>query len=549
MPKLTVIASAAAREVPFSPGVSAREILEGAGFLVRSGCRGDGACGLCLVQIEAGDVNPPTKNEHLILPPEQLAQNLRLACQLMPETDLHLRIINAVSKLNWRDLTPDCLPCTPSPLYPLAAKPSADIAYGLAIDVGTTQISLSLWDLKHGHRLHGRVGPNPQSPYGADIVTRLIAAGESPENAQRLARLPLEAVAQALQEMCSHPGAPKTGVPGNPRDGFQPREVVQAAIVGNTAMLALLTGADSRQLLQPHNWTRPMEYQVEQPQTWVSVLGIHPQATVKVISPLAGFVGSDLLAGVVATRLTEQPGGLLIDFGTNSEMALWDGQTLWVTSAAGGPAFEGCGIKCGMPAEPGAIYRFGGLPGSDGLDFQVLGGAEAKGFCGSGLVDLIACLRDSGELTRTGGFASPRHKDGYVVFQTDPVIRLTKGDVDTFQRAKAALGAAFSTLLARAQLSATELSRICVCGAFGRNLNVRNAQRIGLLPDIPPERVELCGNTALAGCEHLLLLPARTAELASLRKRAAIVNLSQSSDFEALFLENLYLQPLKVEKT
>jgi uncharacterized 2Fe-2S/4Fe-4S cluster protein (DUF4445 family) len=202
-----------------------------------------------------------------------------------------------------------------------------------------------------------------------------------------------------------------------------------------------------------------------------------------------------------------------------------------------------------MPAEPGAIYRFGGLPGSDGLDFQVLGGAEAKGFCGSGLVDLIACLRDSGELTRTGGFASSRHKDGYVVFQTDPVIRLTKGDVDTFQRAKAALGAAFSTLLARAQLSATELSRICVCGAFGRNLNVRNAQRIGLLPDIPPERVELCGNTALAGCEHLLLLPARTAELASLRKRAAIVNLSQSSDFEALFLENLYLQPLKVEKT
>ena len=103
-----------------------------------------------------------------------------------------------------------------------------------------------------------------------------------------------------------------------------------------------------------------MEYRVEQPQTWASVLGIHPQAAVEVVSPLAGFVGSDLLAGVVATRLTEQPGSLLIDFGTNSEMALWDGQTLWVTSAAGGPAFESCGIQCGMPAEPGAIYRFGG---------------------------------------------------------------------------------------------------------------------------------------------------------------------------------------------
>jgi uncharacterized 2Fe-2S/4Fe-4S cluster protein (DUF4445 family) len=158
-------------------------------------------------------------------------------------------------------------------------------------------------------------------------------------------------------------------------------------------------------------------------------------------------------------------------------------------------------------------------------------------------VDLIACLRDSGELTRTGGFANSRPKDGYVVPRTDPVIRLTKADVDTFQRAKAALGTGISTLLARARLSAAELSRICVCGVFGLNLNVRNAQRIGLLPDTPPGRVELCGNTALAGCERLLLSSARTEELASLRKRAAIVSLSQASDFEALFLDNLYLDP------
>jgi uncharacterized 2Fe-2S/4Fe-4S cluster protein (DUF4445 family) len=428
----------------------------------------------------------------------------------------------------------------------VAGELPGDAAYGLAVDLGTTQISVSLWDLKHGRRLRSRVGPNPQSHYGADIVTRLIAAGESPENAGRLARLPLEAVAEALQEMSSQPT--KTGPLGTSQCDFRPSEVVQAAIVGNTAMLALLTGADSQQLLQPRNWTRPMEYRVEQPQPWVSVLGIHPQASVEVFSPLAGFVGSDLLAGVVATRLAEQPGGLLIDFGTNSEMALWDGHTLWVTSAAGGPAFEGCGIQCGMPAEPGAIYRFGGRQGSDGLRFQVLGGVEAKGFCGSGLVDLIACLRDSGELTRTGRFVSSRHGNGCVALPTDPVIRLTKKDVDTFQRAKAALGAGISTLLARAQLSAAELSRVCVCGAFGWNLDIGNAQRIGLLPDVPPGRVELCGNTALAGCEHLLLSPERSAELVSLRKRATIVNLSQISDFDTLFLENLHLQPLKVEK-
>lgn len=536
MPKLTVIDNDVARAIPFSQGASAQEILASAGISVRAGCRGDGACGLCLVEIEAGEAAPPNKTERLVIPPEQLARNIRLACQLLPENDLQLRVINTGSQPNWRDLPTDFLPCTPPLLSPLAGRLTADAAYGVAIDLGTTQVSLSLWDLKRGRRLHGRIGPNPQSLYGTDVVARLIAAGESPENARRLARLPLEAVAGALQDMCS-------------RAGCQPQEVVQAAFVGNTAMLSILTEADSRQLLQPQNWTRPMEYSIEQPHTWVSLLGIHPQATLEVISPLAGFVGSDLLAGVLATRLTEQPGNLLIDFGTNSEMALWDGQTLWVTSAAGGPAFESCGMQCGMPAEPGAIYRFGRSQGSEEFHFEVLDGGEAKGFCGSGLVDLIACLRDSGELTSVGGFRSPRHKDGYGVPRTDPVIRITKKDVDTFQRAKAAIGAGISTMLARAQMSATELSRICVCGVFGRNLNIPNAQRIGLLPDSPPERVELCGNTALAGCERLLLSPERNSEMGRLRERSVIINLCQSSDFDTLFLENLYLQPMKVEQT
>lgn len=112
-----------------------------------------------------------------------------------------------------------------------------------------------------------------------------------------------------------------------------------------------------------------------------------------------------------------------------------------------------------------------------------------------------------------------------------------------FQRAKAAIGVGIKTLLALAKLSAAELNRVCVCGVFGQHLNISNAQFIGLLPDIPPESVELCGNTALAGCEHLLLSPAGAADLAALRERAAIINLSRVSDFESLFLEGLFLQP------
>jgi uncharacterized 2Fe-2S/4Fe-4S cluster protein (DUF4445 family) len=545
MPLLTVIADDTIQDLPFSQGSSVREILDAAGLHVRSGCRGNAACGLCLVQIEAGIANNPTRNELLILTPEQHEQNIRLACQLLPENDLRIRIINPASKSHWRELAPSSRPGAPSPLRRPAPGQAGGRAsmepgvvqsteYGLAVDLGTTHISLSLWDLQRGNRISGRSGLNPQSCFGTDVVTRLLAAGASPNDAGKIARLPLEAIAEAVQDICSG-------------GGLNPWDIIQITIVGNTPMLLLLTETDSQLLLQPRFWTRAIDYRLNSNQDWAGLLGIHPEATVEVVSPLAGFVGSDLLAGVLATHLTDHPGGLLIDFGTNSELALWDGATLWVTSAAGGPAFEGCGIQCGMPGEPGAICSIDQRQAA-GWRSQVIGAGAAKGLCGSGLVDLIALLRKAGTLTTTGKLTIPHPEQGFTV-QESPAIRLTNRDVDMFQRAKAAIGVGIKTLLALAKLSAAELNRVCVCGVFGQHLNISNAQFIGLLPDIPPEDTELCGNTALTGCERLLLSPPNSADLAALRERAAIINLSQAADFESLFLENLYLQPLRWEET
>ena len=340
----------------------------------------------------AGNINSPTKNESLILSPEQLDRNIRLACQAIPENDLSIRIISTASTSNWRDL--DCIPCTPSKIQPVAGMQSTKAAYGLAVDLGTTHISLSLWDLRHGQRLSGRTGENPQACYGADVVTRLIAAGKSPENSRRLARMALDAIHEALLDMCS-------------RNGIDPGDVIHVDVVGNTPMLALLTETDSQILLQPGSWTQPIHCRPADLRAWANILGIDPEAVIDVISPLAGYVGSDLLAGVVATRLTDQPGGLLIDFGTNSEMALWDGKKLWATSAAGGPAFESHQMQCGMPAETGAICSIDMEQNSPELRFRVIGGVDAIGLCGSGLIDLIAILRNNGDLISTGKFASP----------------------------------------------------------------------------------------------------------------------------------------------
>ncbi len=534
MPKLTVITNDIAREIPFSHGASysVRELLEAADIRIRCGCQGNGACGLCLVEIIAGNINSPTKNERLILSPEQLDRNIRLACQVTPKNDLSIRIISTVSTSNWRDL--DHIPCTPSKLQPVAGMQSTKAAYGIAVDLGTTHISLSLWDLKHGHRLSGRTGQNPQACYGADVVTRLIAAGQSPENSRRLARMALDAIREALLDMCS-------------RNGIDPDDVIHVAIVGNTPMLVLLTETDPQVLLQPDSWTQPIHCCPDDPQAWAHILGINPDAVIDVTPPLAGYVGSDLLAGVMTTRLMDQPGSLLIDFGTNSEMALWDGKKLWATSAAGGPAFESYQMQCGMPAETGAICSIDMGQNSTELHFRVIGGVDAIGICGSGLIDLIAILRSNGDLTPTGKFAAPHSGDGFVVQGKSPSICLTKMDVDMFQRAKAAIGVGIKTLLDKAQMRVEDMSRICICGAFGQNLNIRNAQAIGLLPETSLDRAELCGNTALAGCERLLLSPTVSADLELLRKQATVINLSQSSDFETLFLESLYLQPLKVD--
>jgi len=393
MPRLTVTTNELTREVPCTPGASVRAVLDAAAIWVRSGCRANGACGLCVVEIQSGNVPAPTKNERLLLSAEQLQRNTRLACQLIPDGDLHIRIIYVGGPADWRDLDARLLACTPARMPPSAAAQAAAAACGVAVDLGTTHISLSLWDLKRGDRLGGRVGPNPQSYYGSDVVTRLIAAGESGENAARMARITLDAIRAALLDMCA-------------RYGVSPAAVGRIAIVGNTPMLALLTETDGRTLLQPSSWTRPIECRPDRGQSWGSLLGIHPQATAEVVPPCGGFIGSDLLAGVLATRLTAQRGGLLVDFGTNSEMALWDGDRLWVTSAAGGPAFDGYHVRCGMPAEPGAIYRVDPSDDAGHFRYAVIGGGEARGICGSGLVDLIACLRSTGKLTATGRFVA-----------------------------------------------------------------------------------------------------------------------------------------------
>jgi uncharacterized 2Fe-2S/4Fe-4S cluster protein (DUF4445 family) len=530
VPVLTIKLPDKDRRITFTSGRTIRDVLDETDIRVRAGCNGEGVCGLCRIRVVAGNAGEPSANELAGLDEGLLSSGVRLACQVKADHDLHIELLNPAPPSVWR-----CLDEGKDKIsFPGAARApyqKAEHPLGASVDLGTTHISITVSDIAAGRRLAGRRGLNPQASCGADVMTRLIAA-KSAEQAQKLSQQVLLSIGDGLRDIGS-------------REGIDLARVARVVLVGNTAMLALLSGRNHGLLLEPRHWTEPIDCLPVETASWAADWGISPKAVIEVVPPLAGFVGSDLLSGVLATRLMEDgPGSLLIDFGTNSEMSLWDGNRLWVTSAAGGPAFEGCGISCGTPAEPGAIWRVTDSEPAGELAFDVIGGAEPRGLCGSGLVDLLACLVRKGALNSKGQFASSVPEGGFPLRPGNRELVLTKADIDTFQRAKAAIGTGIEVLLAKAGMGHHELRRISIGGVFGRYLNIANARELGLLPAIPEQAVETAGNTALDGCEALLLSPDAEERLREIRRNALTVSLSSYDDFEALYLEHLYLQPM-----
>lgn len=532
MPLLTVQAGSKELSISFPTGQSLRSLLDSTTMRVRSGCRGTGACGLCRIRIlEGGAGNPPTQNECIQLSREQLARGVRLACQFLPTEDAVVELLNPAPPSNWKSLGKESLRPASRQNPSRTFQVSTASPLGIAVDLGTTNISLSLYDLFTGTRLTKRHGINPQGVFGADVMTRLVAAAETVEMAKEMSHAIVAALAEALYDMGS-------------REGFDLRQAIYMTVVGNTAMLALLAGKNHELLLRPEMWEETIPCRVEQSANLALDLCIHPDASVEILSPLAGFVGSDLLAGVLAMRLAEQSApALFIDFGTNTEIALWDGHQLLVTSAAGGPAFES-GISCGMPAEAGAIYRVTDQGAGD-LIFAVIDEiSPARGLCGSGFVDLVACLCKNGSISTTGKFLSGTDGMEYVLPLSVGSLRLRKRDVDMMQRAKAAVAAGIMVLFEEAGLHGSDLHRVCLAGAFGKYICISSGKAIGLLPDIDEKNFELCGNTALAGCEDCLLSSDAASHLENLRASARLINLSNVAGFDELFFDNLFFKPM-----
>ncbi len=455
-------------------------------------CGGCGRCRGCRIRVLHGHL-PASDEDRELLGTEATANGWRLACRARAVDDLVLEVAQwQVTVLGDEQAVP--------------VHPRDDLA--IAIDLGTTTIVAQLLDRATGNILGVRSALNAQGTDGADVMTRLDfavhhqGAGLLTHGVRdQLGGLVKELV-DALPQSCPRP------------------PVGEILVVGNTVMHHLFCGMDVEPLSR-----HPFETQSPDLQEFTaSELDWSPRgARVRFLPCLGSFVGSDILAGILATGLdTAASAGVLVDLGTNGEIVVGNRDRLLVASTAAGPAFEGARISIGMRAMTGAIAEVHRR--DHGVECAVIGGGLARGLCGSGLVDAVAAGLDLGWVTRSGRLTRPN-------LPLTQDLALQPRDVRELQLAKAAIAAGLELLVRRWRTRLEDLVPVHLAGAFGNYVRQASARRIGLLPSHIRD-VNAAGNTALRGARQILLgPPSADLQFADLRRRVESVPLAEDPEF------------------
>ena len=416
---------------------------------------------------------------------------------------------------------------------------------GAAVDIGTTTVVAYVMDLLTGEQLATAAALNPQARHGADVISRIEFANTHEGGLAELQQEAAGVVNQTVGEALAKLGEPHT-------------QVYEMTVVGNTCMQHLFAGLDPRNLAQA-----PFIPVSSDPiKMWPLDCGIlmHPRGSVYCLPSIAGFVGADTVGVILAADLTSRSDPVLaVDIGTNGEVALWTGEKLLVASCAAGPAFEGVQIQYGMRAAPGAIESI--ELRDDDLRISTIDDQPAIGICGSGIFDAMATLLEAGlcdpmgrmvngqvpetvaaNIARRLAGEGPQRKvllatagDGAATEN----IGITQRDVREIQLAKGAVRAAIEVLLKEAGLKAEDLGDVLLAGAFGNHISPASAVRIGMLPDIPLERIRGVGNAAGAGAILALLSTEERERAVQIARQATHLELSSRLDFQMTFADSM----------
>lgn len=417
--------------------------------------------------------------------------------------------------------------------------------YGLAIDIGTSKIVIHLVDLTSGTTVAIESIPNPQSSYGADILSRLTYALQCEDNLKKLQEILIRAINTAIEHILS-------------RTNILKEHIYEAVVVGNTVMHHLFLGIQPKYLgYSPYVPAIARSIAVKAKDLGLS---IHRNGVVYMVPIIAGYVGSDAIADAIAVDLEncEEP-CILIDIGTNTEILLNTGKEIYACSTPAGPAFEGAATSFGTRAIAGAIDQIFIYFDNSIHDFAVyyhtIGGARPIGLCGSAMIDAIAHLYRLKIIDSRGRFSreikSERIKESNNVYSFILVwnsesgigkdISINAKDISEILLAKAAIASGVKVLIENAGLSVNDIQKIYVAGSFGTYMNVENAIAIGLLPKIDIRKIVFVGNTAISGakmCLKNITIRRYTEELA---RRVKYIELSAYPSFNKVFIESIPL--------
>ncbi|MFX0078868.1 MAG: ASKHA domain-containing protein [Candidatus Hermodarchaeota archaeon] len=413
---------------------------------------------------------------------------------------------------------------------------------GLAIDIGTSKIVGCIVDLTNGKTLGVGFVENPQIIHGEDIVTRIAFATDSEKKLGILQGLAFEGINEVIHDGCA-------------QAGVDFHNIYEVTIAGNTAMHHLFLGVQPKFLaLSP--FTPSISQSINLPAREVN-LNIHPQANVYVLPIIAGFVGADAVANILSTGIYESKRlSLLLDIGTNTEVFVGNSEDIVSCSCASGPAFEGVHIKHGMKAVTGAIERVRINPDSDyDVEYGTIGDAEPRGICGSAMVDIIAELARCGIINRRGQYdlkvRTPRLKTvnnnvEFVIVRenesaTGREIAVTQKDINEIQLAKAAIYTGCWILMRENNLKSKDLDQVLLAGAFGSYINPKSAMMIGLVPEVPIEKIKFVGNTALSGAKMTLISQEARKMAENLSHKIRYLELTSDPDFNSEFANAMFI--------
>ena len=529
-------------------GTSALALFREREEAVYAPCGGNGTCGKCRMYIR-GEVSVPDEKERALLGEERLNKGIRLACMCRLLGDFEIAPTDGAMQIQTEA---SCISYTQDPFLRSEKHGEETVFYrdgaehcraygevrnlGIAADIGTTTVAVYLCDMDEGQMIGKRGFENPQSVYGADVISRMDKIMKDGALLSVQQKSICGAIRKAAHDLCRE-------------HGLTAGDIRAAVICGNTVMQHIAAGIDPVSIAVAPFTAPTLFGEVYDAHR----LGLLPnENAVAYFAPcFASYVGGDIACGMIASGLDAcRERVLFVDIGTNGEIGLATEKGLYFCSAAAGPAFEGAHIACGMAGIPGAIGRVFVRNGE--ILYETVDGAPARGICGSGILDAVAVMLDTGLLDETGLIAEKdeagefsryidEDEDGNAVFVLDKErnIYICAKDIREIQLAKAAVCAGVRTLLHESGIEAESLSRVVIAGGFGSHLRAYSISRIGLLPPIDIGKYEFVGNAAGAGAVAILLGREPRASAETVCLKSAYTELSTSAYFMEKYIDEM----------